>query len=432
MSVAELQNSAFSASVAKALALTRIQSKTLRVAVDNGNQAQTIALTEWFLTALEPRLYFAVQVARSGKVKPSPTPDECLSVAQALDLRQAPSEKVIGTLRAKASGKHRLILNFGHAHRTAQGVLRVILSAHHRPQPFQFTHRGPKKAMEQVRRHIEAGNLWFAHLDIKEFYPSFRFEKLGQDAALGGILPSKTLAGFVHARNLEVAVTPVSLKRFPYLTHTHLHWEARRGIPTGSCVSSVVAPMMVSRLPLSQAAKELLTNYEDDFLQLATSKAELDKAVEAFMVAVRDVPGGRFTVKTKSTGCLLESEISFLGHRITVCDDQARIGINSANEQKLFMLLDDFDIRKGEFALRAGSSETKQRRRNCQRVVDYLDAWARAFSLCGPEVEEIKAMGMYAVEQELHALGLSINSLGKTTGNGDFTIAAHINSSELR
>ena len=119
---------------------------------------------------------------------------------------------------------------------------------------------------------IESGKLWFAHLDIKEFYPSFKIEKLLGNAALEGILPKSTVANLVLARGLEYVIDPGYLKRYPLLSCASRLLEARRGIPTGSCVSSLVAPMMVSRLQLSAAVAATLINYEDDFLLLASSK----------------------------------------------------------------------------------------------------------------------------------------------------------------
>lgn len=298
---------------ARAVAMTH--AAMLSKAVAAKDAAEVAAQTQWLLSDPAPKIYFAFRVGRSGNVG-RVSPGICLKAASALDLTSACFDKVGVILRKKKSGKHRLILNFGLRQRVAQNIIRCVLSAHHRPRAYQFTHRGVPKAVAHVRDLINLGNHWFAHLDIKEFYPSFKIEKLREDAALGGLLPSKTVAAFVHARGLEVSVRAEQMKQFPSLSCPDLLWEARRGIPTGSCASSVVAPMMVSRMPLDAATASHMANLEDDFLLLAPTKDKLQERIEVLMAAVKAIPGGHFKLELKASGQLGGTEACFLGHAI--------------------------------------------------------------------------------------------------------------------
>lgn len=189
----------------------------LRLAVETKDTVSIEDETFRLLTDPAPKDFFALRVERSGKVG-RVSPGRCLKQACKLDLLSPCDEKAAVILREKLNGKHRLILNFGLRYRTAQNIIRLVLSAHHRPRPFQFTHLGVPIAIKRVIELIDQGNIWCAHLDIKKLYPSFRIEKLREDAALGGLLPSKTVAAFVHARGLEMSVRAEQLKHFPSLS----------------------------------------------------------------------------------------------------------------------------------------------------------------------------------------------------------------------
>ena len=321
-----------------ARAATNARLALLREAVAAKDAAEVATQTQWLLSDAAPKVYFALRIGRSGKVGLI-SPSACIKAALNLKLTATCTEKVPVILRKKKSGKVRLILNFGLRYRVAQNIIRCVLSVHHRPRSYQFTHRGVPKAVTRVRDLINQGNHWFAHLDIKEFYPSFRIEKLRENASLGGLLPPKMIAAFVHARELEIGVRAEQLKRFPYLSYSDLLWEARRGIPTGSCASSVVAPMMVSRMSLDAATADALSNYEDDFFLLAPTKDELQERIEVLMGAVKTIPGGHFKLELKSSGRLGETEACFLGHAMRLEGDETHIMLTNANREGLFSVL---------------------------------------------------------------------------------------------
>lgn len=430
MGAAEKHDTALESLLHDARAQTRAQTKVLRSAIDNNDLGKTAEVKAWFLTAPGPRFAFAVRAAAATAVKPKPSLQKCLGIAEKLDLTLPPKEAVELILRPKGGGKHRAILNFGLRYRAGQKLLAHVLSQYHRPQPFQFTHRGHQAAIQHALCLIEAGNLWFAHLDIKEFYPSFRTEKLRENAALGGILPDKTLAGFVVGRDLEVKVRSGELHKFPTLSYSPLLWEARRGIPTGSCLSSVVAPMMVSRLPLPPAVKAVAINFEDDFLVLAPSEVARDEAVEALMAAVKDLPGGRFKLRTKSMGYLPEDEAQFLGHRIVIEDGVPRVMVSAGNHEAFVARLSEFHEGQGDFGTKPDLPWPDQRLGHCRRMTGYIRSWAAAFALCD-DAAEMADFAMTGVETEVKALGLPLAAVSAGADDPGFYATDHFEFSSM-
>lgn len=191
----------------------------LRVASLTNNCGAIESLTGWLLTSAHSKKFFALEVAGSGKLSNTPTLAETLSVAEQLDLEVAPPEKVDLRFKRKANGDARPILNFGHRYRTAHAILARVVSAHHRPAGWQFTTRGHKPAIKHALKLVNAGYKYAAHVDIKEFFGSFRVEKLLKDAALGGLISLKTVAAFAVGQKLEVKVDWKSLKSFsPHLS----------------------------------------------------------------------------------------------------------------------------------------------------------------------------------------------------------------------
>lgn len=414
--------SAIAESYNSAKMAVRQHSKSLRLAVQIKDTVKVAEETNWFLTAYEPKVYFAIRLGRSPKLGPL-SPGQCLQAASQLDLVSRCDEKAAVIIKGKLNGGHRLILDFGIRYRIAQNILRLVLSAHHGPKPFQYTHRGVPKAMKRVMELCDQGNVWFAHIDIKKFYPSFRIEKLRENAALGGLLSSKTLAAFVSARGLEVSVRSYELQKFPYLSYSNLLWEARRGIPTGSCLSSLIAPMMVSRLLLPAEVAAHLVNYEDDFFLLAKSKVELEKRIEAFESAVKGLPGGRFTLKQKSMGTLASSEVCFLGHCLYRSGAKTCARLTPANIDCLFDTLDTIGkplpigvTKKGQFE--------KTMVENCTLAFQYVNAWSKAFYMCEDVIKHAED-ALMMIKVWLADVGKSFDDIDPQQFDPNFVLNHH-------
>lgn len=397
----------------------------LRKAVRDNDVEGAQMHTAWLLTDSQPKLLAAAVVACSGKVRPNPSAADCLLLPQSLKLMQLQPEIVPLRLRKKSNGNHRIIANFGFAHRTAQRVLKSILSAYHRPQSYQYTHRGPGRAILRARKLITTGKLWFAHLDIKEFYSSFKIEKLLEDAALGGILPSKTVASFVSARNLEFDVRQSDLGLFPHLTYSDLLWQARRGIPTGSSVSSIVAVMMVSRLKLTTAVKTSIINFEDDFLVLASSKEELAQTVEALRLSVGKLPGGHFSLIGKSQGCFENDSLVCLGHSIALVDGKLVVSVSGHNTDQFYAMLLDFENSAGEFAHGAGKLTPEKRLIQCAKLSNYLRSWHGTFTHSCDDASNIFFHGWCFLIEALNEIGKKSADLKHISASNPFVFSTH-------
>ena len=151
--------------------------------------------------------------------------------------------------------------------------------------------------------------------------------------------------------------------------------------------------MMVSRLQLSAAVAVDLINHEDDFLLLASSKEELEQMIVALRAAVRNLPGGRFSLKAKSQGHLDEISADFLGHSIRRKSGKTVVTFNTANHEHFFSVLKDFKSFAGGFKLNKADTYDQQRLRHCYQLRDYLKAWHQAFYLCGSDAIELREMG---------------------------------------
>lgn len=412
---------AISAKYQSARAETTKHAEALRKAVAAKHVDMIAAETWWLLSDPAPKTYFALKLGRSRKVK-SKSPSWCLKQASELDLSSHSAEKADAILRKKLNGSHRVILNFRLQRRIAQNIVRLVLAAHHRPRPFQFTHKGVPKAIQRVIVIADQGNLWCAHLDIKKFYQTFLIEELLENAALGGLLPSKTLATFVLARRLDVCVRANDLKHFPHLSYATLLSEARRGIPTGSCASSIVAPMMVSRMLLAAAVENHLVNFEDDFLLLAPTKDELEKRIEALGSSVKTIPGGRFKLQQKSCGHLAETGAFFLGHSISRNGGSVRIRLTHTNRESLYLVLDELfkELPVG------GPIEAfvEALLKHCARAYQYLESWRATFALCEDVAEEAED-AMLVIEQTLAGIGKSMNDIKFMIANPSFVTNVH-------
>ena len=138
--------------------------KALRSAVNSGADDDVKQLVQWLLTDPVSHLDAVVETARSPKVKKL-SAAQCLNIASEIDPFSPQSEIVRIRLRPKKSGKPRIISEFGPKARAGHHMVQGILSAFHRPRPFQFTHRGHAKAVKRALAVIKSGKLWFAHLD---------------------------------------------------------------------------------------------------------------------------------------------------------------------------------------------------------------------------------------------------------------------------
>lgn len=394
--------------------LVKAQQNALKAAISEGNALSIQRITNWFLISPAPRQCFAVEVARSGKIKPEPTLADCLNVVENLNFFAASPEEAKVLAVKKPSGNYRPVIAFGLEHKVAQKILREVLSAHHTRKCFQFTSKGIHAAIEAARDHIGEGYVWYAHLDIKEFYSNFRVDELLQDAALGGKLPNKVLANYVHGHNLKMSesVRVIGGDELPSPKLTSLVHQARRGIPQGSSLSPLVAEMMVSQMVIDLPLGVRLTNYADNFLLLAKTKAELEQSVVELEAAIKELPGGHFKLKDEGSGCLEADPLEFLGHVLCAGSAGPRVVVSAPNHDRFYGELVQFDRCSGPYAAAANETSLEALRVRLAILYNYLISWKAAFRLCD-NAGEIAATGFQHLKDHLAKAELTLDELKK-------------------
>jgi hypothetical protein len=268
----------------------------------------------------ESILHSAIRANRKIKPHRRATLNWCLSLAGSLSLAAPIDEPVRVSPREKKGGVLGVTLDFGLKHRTAQDIIKRIMSRHLKPRPFQYGLRGVHKAIAAVKELVAAGYIHAARLDIKDFFGSFHLEKLAPELPL----PQEVVKHAVVGRHYEVYVDQSKIKGQIPLIHTH-HYDnlitlARQGLPPGSGCSPIIAEFTVSKLVWSTSAQVAIGNFCDDWLILASSSKHLDEAVGALTDAVSKLPGGQFQLLLLDQGSALEG-FRFLGHCIQLAND---------------------------------------------------------------------------------------------------------------
>jgi len=206
---------------------------------------------------------------------------------------------------------YRLICNFGGRHRVIQRMIGTALDCQYQKRRFQVFDRGVPRCIDRVINQIAEGYVYAAHLDIRDFYPTFEYQKLTEILSLDKLVIEAALTG--RKMVLESASPP------PGYPHTlyHLIKEARRGLPQGASTSPIAAHICLAGLKVKDERLEQTFNFEDDFLVLAKTEAELHHQIEVLKAAVGILPGGQFDLVLKRAVHLCEG-LDFLGHHLSL------------------------------------------------------------------------------------------------------------------
>lgn len=413
------QTQSFESLSAKALSAVYQAQTELIAAINKGDLDAQKKVVDWYCSALEPKLVAAVRLNARHKFKANLTDAGLCTIANTLDMKSECSEKVTLHARDKGNGKVRKILDFGNRHRTAQYIIRKFLSPHFMPKLFQAAgrdkikshkHKGVPGSLVAVKSRVEAGHVYFCHIDIIEFFQSFRIEELRKEGALGKRIPGKTLQAFAMGQGLHVGGH--------HSIPSNVRKEARRGIPTGSSLSPLIADMMVSRMPLPKALHSCVINYADNFMLLAASQQELEAIKTDFLTAVKDMPGGRFKVRIEDEGCFTDQVLTeFLGHSLRLQDGKLRFAVTPRNKDALLGRLDAILMQhKPE-----GMTPVEHWIESASEAYRFLQSWKRAFILCcGDDFDGLIDLALYGIEQQLKDTGCSLADLS-ACGKNEFT-----------
>lgn len=334
-----------------------------------GNVDEIEPITKRILGSPKSKLAAFDFLARRGRIGiPSDYP-AVKGLIENVDLFSPQTEPVRVYAKQKTSKNgFRAICEFGPKHRIAQRMASAVLGVHYRRKPYQKSDRGVPEAIQEILTRIDSGQVWLAHCDIRSFFPSFKCEGLKSFCPL----PCEVVEGVLTGRDMMLKVRATS----SYSPKAIIE-EARLGLPQGASSSPVVAHMVVSRLSASAETLEQLFNYEDDFLVLASTEAELNNRVAELKDAVEQLPGGQFDLAVKSIAHA-DDGIDFLGHRIVRIDGEAIAKPTEANFAVLHKKLELLTPDNGPTAKSIASQ------------IAVVAGWMNAFSACDTATEEWK------------------------------------------
>ncbi len=230
----------------------------------------------------------------------------CLALRNTFSLDAVNDEPVRIFAHKKTNGGFRAISKFGLKNRTAQLLVRRIMEYHFHPRDIQYTFRGVPTAISAIRERLMSGLVYYASLDIKNHFGSFEMKKLLNLLPLPKEWVERAVSGRLMA--VEAGMTPAS--------SDNLLTQARRGIPTGSGCSPIIAAYSISHLKWDTHPQMVLINYADNFLILCSDKALLSEGIGELKVVVAELPGGSFFLKEISSGHAKHG-FEFLGHDIS-------------------------------------------------------------------------------------------------------------------
>lgn len=255
------------------------------------------------------------------------TIEDCLAIANTESFFLPISEVVSAFPEPKPSGEYRVICEFGLRHRTAQDLVIRAIDCRFVPRSFQYTFRGVQKAVGSVRQTIGNGLLHCATLDIEKCFASFE-PKLALHLPLPGEVAEHTVLG----RHMAVIMGKGKSSWANSIPIDDLLNQARRGIPTGSACSPIVAAYCMANLKWSSTSEVVLANYSDNFVLLASNAKKLEVAIKELVEAVKDLPGGHFKLRLLQHGSLQDADFDFLGHTIRHKNGAAAIRPTAINE----------------------------------------------------------------------------------------------------
>lgn len=382
----------------------------LRKSIVSGDAKSAALAQDWLLTSPSSKRTAIAQLLIAGKDIDVWSYDDVKGLSDTVTLFEPIAEPVTVFAKEKTSKRgFRAIFSFGDRHRVGQRMLANLIEIHTFKRSYQHFDDGVPKAIKRVLAQIDSGQVWLAHLDIKDFFPSFTIEGLTDFLPL----PQAVVEAALTGRNmvLECASLPQGL------SPQHFTEEARRGLPQGAASSPAISHLCVSQLALDVAILEHLFNYEDDFLILAKTKAELESRIGALTDAVGNLPGGQFELSVKTVAHASEG-LDFLGHGLFSRNDQARAEPSVGNTMRLAKRLHEIDEKHKAFSNLSGKIGKSALLHSCADKFAVISGWKAAFASCHPETEGWQYL--LAIEEGLHAdlmeHGLFVSDLPPAAG----------------
>lgn len=409
LSAAELAEAG--ALIQHARGTTRKMREQLRISIKLGNTGDEEHAKALLLSSQESLLIAAIR--GNGKLKPKhrQSLERCLSVPDELTFDAPLNEPVPVRPEPKKWGGVRMLHNHRLYHRTGQHMILKVMGEYFQPRPFQYTMRGVPAAIAEAKKLVNAGYVFAARLDIKDFFPSFDPDQLRLELPL----PKGVVEHGVVGRHMKVTMdqeTRTGHSCPDSLPLTYLLLLARLGIPLGSACSPIIGAYCLSRLSWVQIDGVAIINYADDFLLLALSQKQLEKAIGELTGAVAIHPGGHFELKLKQVKNVTKG-FEFLGHHLRMKGGELMVTPTEANLQDLWTRLNHLDTKAGKAAYPAGPHSTVNKKAALALLAEMLtlvEGWTGAFRECD-DPTRYQAHAMIILEQWLEQLGVSIGQV---------------------
>ncbi|HUN95799.1 MAG TPA: hypothetical protein VMU69_06115 [Bradyrhizobium sp.] len=305
-------------------------------------------------------------------------------IAQKIDPWKGTSEPAIVHLKRKPSDpdNFRIFMDFGIENRSLQYLVRRPLEVLADIVPYQYTLKGGlRSAILHVAKAMSAGPVWAIELDVEDCYPSFNANELPSLLPL----PKEVTNHVVVANGLHLVPGNIQYHFGPSGDDDPgLPWEldatleaARRGIPQGSAVSSLVAETMLA-IALRQIPDGIgeRVAYGDNCLVIAAKEGDVVTMIKALGGALECHPAGRFrpNVKYFPPG----EPIKFLGHCLTAkLGGKIRIDPSPQNREKF-----EAKIAAKLNHLLVGKLGKRSRKRRYREAKHFIQSWTAAFALC--------------------------------------------------
>ncbi|EFI52000.1 hypothetical protein [Afipia sp. 1NLS2] len=319
-------------------------------------------------------------------------------IATSVDCMRPCGETVIVHGERKASGDIRPIFHFGIQSRSRQiivaDLLRPTFLTH---QSQSMSHGGVPAAIEHVKKHAKEGYVYASRTDISAYFQSFRPDRLHTFLKL----PKEVIDAVAMTEGYELSLSDDLDRLFnegekgSALADAFLE-EARRGIPHGSCTSTVIAEkVMADVLPLLSADVQLV-NHGDDTLILGKSAKDVASTISDLRIALKQHPAGLFQL-THSIVHSPGTSFKFLGADITIRPaGSLLVKVSSGNRQKLAIRV------KRKAKQIAALNDPLKREIYWKRALRRLNGWQAAFKYCC-DADQLAEWGKMAVHSQVKA-----------------------------
>ena len=245
-------------------------------------------------------------------------------------------EEVMVRTKKKGQDDYRLLLDFGIINRAFCSTWSKGCSPNRRSASRTISHsRRVPAAIKRVASLMLDGYEWAIETDIENCYPSFSAENM--HTALS--LPKEVIDNVIMARGYNVVPGDSLLYLYgpapddegaPCLLEEQVA-KARRGIPHGSAVASLVLEMLVAPVLKTLPGVAIVPCYADNMLTMAKTKEDAVSVTKAMWSALEGHPVGPLTPSLRGEFGPGDT-IELLGHRLRRVDLAVLITPSEENE----------------------------------------------------------------------------------------------------